>query len=111
MFLQKKGKDEESGDEEEKEKEKESTLPKGCVIHFTDAPEKCTREDIKERLGELEASIAFVDFKMGDKEGWVRLQGENSAKPVVDKMKEGKVILIISQIACFYAETNYCFHL
>lgn len=96
----KKGKDEESGDEEEKEKEKESTLPKGCVIHFTDAPEKCTREDIKERLGELEASIAFVDFKMGDKEGWVRLQGENSAKPVVDKMKEGKVLIREEEVTC-----------
>ena len=89
---------EESGDEDENEKD--SALPKGCVIHFSDAPDKCTREDIKERLGELEASVAFVDFKMGDKEGWVRLQGENSAKPVVDKMKEGKVSIRDTEVPC-----------
>lgn len=89
-FLQAKEKDgEESGDEDENEKD--SALPKGCVIHFSDAPDKCTREDIKERLGELDASVAFVDFKMGDTEGWIRLQGENSAKSLVDKMEEGKV--------------------
>ncbi|XP_076238182.1 la autoantigen-like [Calliopsis andreniformis] len=94
----KKEEDEESGVEDDNEKE--TTLPKGCVIHFTDAPDKCTREDIKERLGELDATIAFVDFKIGDKEGWVRLQGENSAKTVVDKMKEGKVIIREKEVTC-----------
>lgn len=90
IFLQTKGKeDDESGDEEETEKN--SSLPKGCVIHFSDVPDECTREDIKERLGELDASVAFVDFKIGDEEGWVRLQGENTAKTVFDKMKGGKV--------------------
>ncbi|XP_076683313.1 la autoantigen-like [Andrena cerasifolii] len=94
-----KGKDgEESGDEDENEKD--SALPKGCVIHFSDAPDRCTREDIKERLGELEASVAFVDFKIGDKEGWIRLQGENSAKPVVDKMAEGKVSIRDQEVPC-----------
>ncbi|XP_076659291.1 la autoantigen-like [Halictus rubicundus] len=88
--------DEESGEENEKE----SSLPKGCVIHFSDVPEKCTREDIKERLGELQANIAFVDFKIGDKEGWVRLQGENSAKVVVDKMKDNKVLIHNKEVAC-----------
>lgn len=88
--------DEESGEENEKE----STLPKGCVIHFSDVPEKCTREDIKERLGELQASIAFVDFKIGDKEGWVRLHGENSAKAVVEKMKDNKVLIREKEVVC-----------
>ncbi|KZC11665.1 PREDICTED: la protein homolog [Dufourea novaeangliae] len=91
--------DDESGEENENEKES-SALPKGCVIHFSDVPEKCTREDIKERLSELQASIAFVDFKMGDKEGWVRLQGENSAKTVVDKMKDSKVLIHDKEVTC-----------
>ncbi|CAK9833927.1 La protein homolog [Anthophora retusa] len=93
-----KEKDDESGEEDESEKD--SSLPKGCVIHFTNAPDKCTREDIKERLGELDASIAFVDFKIGDKEGWVRLQGENSAKAVVDKMKDSKVLIRDKEVTC-----------
>lgn len=90
--------DDQSGEEDENEKD--SALPKGCVIHFSDVPNKCTREDIKERLGELDASIAFVDFKMGDQEGWVRLQGENSAKAVIDKMKEGKVLIHSKEVTC-----------
>ncbi|KOC63739.1 La protein like protein [Habropoda laboriosa] len=93
-----KEKNDESGEDDESEKD--SSLPKGCVIHFTDAPEKCTREDIKERLGELDASIAFVDFKIGDKEGWIRLQGENSAKAVVDKMKDSKVLICDKEVTC-----------
>lgn len=61
------------------------------MIHFSDVPNECSRENIKERLGQLGANIAFVDFKIGDKEGWVRLQGENTAKTVIDKMNENKV--------------------
>lgn len=90
--------DDHSGEEEENEKD--ASLPKGCVIHFTDAPAKCKREDIKERLGELDASVAFVDFKIGDQEGWVRLQGENSAKAVVDKMKDSKVLIHGKEVTC-----------
>lgn len=61
------------------------------MIHFSGVPKTCTRNGIKERLGELDASIAFVDFKIGDQEGWVRLQGENAAKAVIDKMKDSIV--------------------
>ncbi|OAD55778.1 La protein like protein [Eufriesea mexicana] len=93
-----KEKDDKSGDENESEKD--SVLPKGCVIHFSDIPDKCTREDIKDRLGELDASIAFIDFKIGDKEGWVRLQGENTAKAIIDKMSESKVLLRNKLVTC-----------
>ncbi|XP_076283757.1 la autoantigen-like [Lasioglossum baleicum] len=88
--------DVESGEENKKE----SSLPKGCVIHFSNVPEDCSREDIKERLGELQANIAFVDFKIGDKEGWVRLQGENTAKTVVDKMQDSKVLIHEKEVVC-----------
>ncbi|XP_078047320.1 la autoantigen-like [Augochlora pura] len=85
---------------EENEKEKEPNLPKGSVIHFTNAPEKCTRENIKECLGQLQASIAYVDFNMGDNEGWVRLQEENSAKVLVRKMKNNKVLINKQEVVC-----------
>lgn len=69
----------------------EIKLPKGSVIHFSGVSKTCVREDIRERLEELNAKIAYIDFQRGDEKGWVRLQGENAAKPVVDKMEEGKV--------------------
>lgn len=92
-FQMKDKEDDESGEEDENEKD--ISLPKGCVIHFVDVPEKCTREDIKERLGELDANIAFVDFKIGDKEGWVRLQEENTAKTIIDKMTDNQVSVFV----------------
>lgn len=92
-FQMKDKEDDESGEEDENEKD--ISLPKGCVIHFIDVPEKCTREDIKERLGELDANIAFVDFKIGDKEGWVRLQEENTAKTIIDKMTDNQVSVLL----------------
>lgn len=37
------------------------------------------------------ADIAYIDFKVGDKEGWVRLTKENTAKVVAEKMTENKM--------------------
>ncbi|XP_076172328.1 la autoantigen-like [Ptiloglossa arizonensis] len=88
--------DAESGEEDDNEKD--SSLPKGYVLHFSNVPETCTREDIKARIGELEASIAFIDFKMGDTQGWVRLQGENSAKSIIDKMEDSKMVIHQSEV-------------
>lgn len=61
------------------------------MIYFTNVPDECIREDIKECLGELGANVAFVDFNKGDTVGYARLQGENDAKTVIDKMHESKV--------------------
>ncbi|XP_017885645.1 la protein homolog [Ceratina calcarata] len=86
------------GDETTKVDEKE--LPKGSIMHFSDVPEECTWEAIKENLGKLGANIAYVDFKMGDKEGWVRLQGENAAKTIIDKMTDSKVLINDKEVVC-----------
>lgn len=66
-------------------------LPKGSVIYFSGVSKTCTREDIKGCLSELNADIAYIDFQRGNTEGWIRLQGENAAKPLLEKMTEGKV--------------------
>lgn len=78
----------------------EKELPKGSIMHFSNVPEECTWENIKEHLGKLGANIAYVDFKMGDKEGWVRLQGENAAKSVIDKMTDSKVLINDKEVVC-----------
>jgi len=66
-------------------------LPKGSIIYFSGVSKTCTREDVKECLDKFDADIAYIDFQRGHTEGWVRLQGENAAKPLLEKTNEGKV--------------------
>lgn len=46
---------------------------------------------LKECVMGLGGEVAYVDFAMGQSEGWIRLQDENSGKVVVEKMKDNKV--------------------
>lgn len=66
-------------------------MPKGSIIFFSGVSTTCTREDIKESLDKFDADIAYIDFQRGHTEGWVRLQGQNAAKPLLEKTEEGKV--------------------
>ncbi|XP_012256905.2 la protein homolog [Athalia rosae] len=90
---------EEDADDGEKEKD-DKGLPKGSVIHLAGLSEETTREDIKERLGALEGRVAFVDFKKGDVEGWARLQGDNAAAPVFEKIEGGKLLIGGKEVTC-----------
>ncbi|XP_046961656.1 la protein homolog [Vanessa cardui] len=74
-----------------KEEKEEFKLPTGTVLHFSQGHDKMTREDIKEALTPLGQEIAYVDFKVGDTEGWVRLTKENSAKEIAEKITDGKI--------------------
>ncbi|XP_026756947.2 la protein homolog [Galleria mellonella] len=78
-------------DAEAKADKEELKLPTGTVLHFSEGDDKMTREDVKEALGALGADIAFIDFKVGDSEGWVRLTKENAAKEVSEKITDGKI--------------------
>ncbi|KOX70523.1 La protein like protein [Melipona quadrifasciata] len=91
---------------DEEDSDKITPLPKGCVIHFFNVPDECSRENIKERLGQLGANVAFVDFKIGDKEGWVRMQEENAAKTVMDKMIENKITISGKDVTCRVLESD-----
>ncbi|XP_026325537.1 la protein homolog [Hyposmocoma kahamanoa] len=74
----------------EKEKE-ELKLPKGTVLYFSEAADTTKRENIKEALVALEVDVAYIDFKVGDTKGWVRLAKENAAKEFAEKFPDGKV--------------------
>ncbi|GBP32171.1 La protein homolog [Eumeta japonica] len=77
--------------QEVKEEEKEQIkFPQGTVLHFTEADPKMTRENIKEALTKLGGEVAYIDYKVGDKEGWVRLAKENTAKEMMEKSTDGK---------------------
>ncbi|XP_033350749.1 la protein homolog [Bombus vosnesenskii] len=92
--------------DKEKEGDKVNLFPKGCVIYFTNVPDECIREDIKECLGELGANVAFVDFNKGDAAGYARLQGENDAKTVIDKMHESKISIRGKDVTCCVLESE-----
>lgn len=75
--------------------EAKSSLPKGSVIYFSGVPNTCTRENIKACMDKYDADIAYIDFQRGLTEGWVRLQGENAAKLLLEKTDGGKVRKIL----------------
>lgn len=78
----------------------DSKLPKGSIIYFSGVSKTCTREDVKESLDKYDADIAYIDFQRGHTEGWVRLQGENAAKPLLEKTNEGKVVIQETEVTC-----------
>lgn len=63
-------------------------LPKGAILHLKGLTSDISREQISEKLSEYEADIAYISYDKGDEEGWIRLQGENSTKAVLEKIGE-----------------------
>lgn len=93
-------KTEERGSKKKNKKVKEEDkieLPKGAILHFEGCDENTSREFIRESLAkfvaEVETEIAFVEYKKGEKSGYVRLTIENTAKPLLDKLEDKKVKL------------------
>ncbi|XP_041976086.1 la protein homolog [Aricia agestis] len=84
-------KEKKNKDKDANEEKDDFKLPTGTVLHFTQSNEKMKREDLKESLDTLGEEIAFIDFKVGDPEGWIRFAKENSAKQVAEKIPEGKL--------------------
>lgn len=85
-------------DTKEEEEEGGNKLPKNSVLHLSNCPEKLTREIIKEKVETFSVSVAFVDFTMGNKEGWVRLQEEGQAVEVLKKLEDGKLELLETKV-------------
>lgn len=99
-YMQKKQEEYTSKKEQKEKKQKEKEvqmekdelkLPTGTVLHFSEVNSTMKREDVKDALTELGADVAYIDFKVGDTEGWVRLSKENTAKDIADKMTDGKL--------------------
>ncbi|XP_045458874.1 la protein homolog [Melitaea cinxia] len=83
---------------EVKEDKEDFKLPTGTVLQFSQGHDKMTREEVKEALTPLGQDIAYIDFKVGDAEGWVRLAKENTAKEVFEKMTDGKLKIGDSEV-------------
>lgn len=78
----------------------DNKLPKGSIIYFSGVSQICTREDVKEALNKFDADIAYIDFQRGNTEGWVRLQGKDAAKVLLEKTNEGKVLIREVEVTC-----------
>ncbi|XP_016840374.1 la protein homolog [Nasonia vitripennis] len=70
-----------------KEQHQKFKVPKGCVLHISNLEKSITREKIKKALAELDSEVAYVDYNIGDIEGYIRLQGENSAVELLKKLE------------------------
>lgn len=44
------------------------------------------------------AEVSYVDFKLGDTEGWVRFTKEGSAKEILEKLTDGKLKICDSDV-------------
>ncbi|XP_045511726.1 la protein homolog [Colias croceus] len=87
------------GQQKEGNEEKDTfKLPTGTVLFFNEGNETLTREKIKDALTELGAEVAYIDFKSGDTQGWVRLTKENAGKELAGKLTDGKVKIDDSEL-------------
>lgn len=75
------------------------SLPKGAVLRLTGIPAEVTRDVIKEQIESLGGEVAFIDFRKGDADGYVRLTTENAAQAVVEKAEEGTIKLADESVA------------
>ncbi|CAH0389685.1 unnamed protein product [Bemisia tabaci] len=77
-----------------KEKEDEPpapVLPKGAFLRLNSCSNDIKREDMKEVLEQKGAKVGFIDYSVGDETAVVRLQGEGTAKKVLEAF-EGNVV-------------------
>lgn len=84
------------GVKDDKEDVKNDGFPKNAVLHLSGCPSDLTRELIKEKMEEFDASVAFVDYNKGDTEGWVRLQDEGKALEVRHHIFQLKFFLLLN---------------
>jgi len=67
----------------------------GALIHLAGMAANATRELIKEKFNSF-TKMPWIDFNKGDAEAWVRLNEENTAKDVLEKVLaagNGKLVI------------------
>ncbi|XP_011504265.1 PREDICTED: la protein homolog [Ceratosolen solmsi marchali] len=75
-------------------------LPKGCLIHISNIHKNITKDEIKQKIIQLKGEVAYVEYKSGDIEGWIRLQGENSAIDLLKKLNTNVITINDCDINC-----------
>ncbi|XP_069698427.1 la protein homolog [Periplaneta americana] len=80
------------------ERKQKDELPKGAILHLKGMNGETTMEDIREKLMNEGLDVAYVDFKKGDNDAWIRLIGENSSKEFVEKLEDKKLEICGSEV-------------
>jgi len=73
----------------------------GCVLHFKGANEETSREDLKAVFGNHGEEVEWIDFSIGETQGYVRFKNADSAKKVIEAVKEandGKIVIKETEI-------------
>uniref|UniRef100_A0A182M090 Lupus La protein n=1 Tax=Anopheles culicifacies TaxID=139723 RepID=A0A182M090_9DIPT len=67
-------------------------LPTGACVFIEGFGGETTRESIKETIRGIDETLefAYIDFKMGEKNGYVRFNKQDAGKQFVDKLKDKK---------------------
>ena len=73
---------------DEEEKEDDDKYPRGRVIHFSGAGDQTSREDIKEIFNLEGYAVKWVNFSIGDKEGFVRYANDGDAEKAMKALLE-----------------------
>jgi len=63
-------------------------MPKGCFLKATGFADDTTREDIKAAVLDLTSDCAFVDFKRGDSEAFIRFTEAGSNQKILAALKD-----------------------
>lgn len=72
-------------------------LPKGSIIKFDGAINTDTRLDIRNAVFKLaDYDVAYIEYQMGDKSGFIRFANENLGQCFMDKLTDNEVIALPS---------------
>ncbi|XP_071450711.1 la protein homolog [Hetaerina americana] len=94
-----KSQDDDDKESDEEVEEKGSGFPRGALVYMKNVPKNATREDIKSAVASVwkkgakegedtNITVAYVDYNMGDSEGWIRLAEADTAVTLVQRAKE-----------------------
>lgn len=100
--LQQKGKQARERQEDDQKNKIKNQMTKGAMLHMKGFSKGTKREDIKNFLQDY-GQVAWVDFNIGDTEGWIRYDEENMAADVLGKLKEAMpdgIVLNGSTLEC-----------
>uniref|UniRef100_A0A182WGA0 Lupus La protein n=1 Tax=Anopheles minimus TaxID=112268 RepID=A0A182WGA0_9DIPT len=68
-------------------------LPTGACVFMEGFAAETTRESIKETIRGIDGTLefAYIDYKMGEKSGYVRFTKQDAGKQFVDKLTDNKL--------------------
>ncbi|XP_078621527.1 lupus La protein-like isoform X4 [Branchiostoma floridae x Branchiostoma japonicum] len=80
------------------EKQKDVEYTKGCILHFSGAPDDTIREEVS-KVFQTFGDVKWIDFNKGDTQGTVRFASPGAAAAAAQEA-DGKVTLKGEELTC-----------